>query len=123
MKVLIIDDSQLIGEKLIAIFTEYEEICYLGQALTISSGRTMFSEQRPDLVILDLALPDGLGFHLAEEFKVTNRSCRIIIFSNYAHTAYKQKAHTIGVDLFFDKSTEFEELMQAVEMYCKSYST
>jgi DNA-binding NarL/FixJ family response regulator len=122
MKVLIIDDSQLIGEKMITIFAENQRICYLGQALSLSSGRTMFREQRPDLVILDLALPDGLGFLLVEEFKETNRSCRIFIFSNYSHTAYKQKAHTIGVDMFFDKSTEFEELMHEVEMFSESYS-
>lgn len=122
MKVLIVDDSQLIGEKLITIFAENADICYLGQALSLSRGREMFREQRPDLVILDLALPDGLGLQLAEEIKVISHSCRVIIFSNYSHTAYKQKAHTIGVDLFFDKSTEFEELMHVVEMYCKSYS-
>jgi len=42
------------------------------EAETISQGRTLFKDERPDLIILDVYLPDGSGLRFCEELRKTD---------------------------------------------------
>jgi DNA-binding response OmpR family regulator len=68
-KILIVDDDPSIRHLLTRFFS-YNDYT-VDSAETISQARQIFRFFRPDLVIMDVNLPDGLGFNLCQEFRKT----------------------------------------------------
>ena len=68
-----------------------------------------------DVVILDIRMPGGSGLDVLEKFRRAAWAPKVIVFTNYAFTQYRKKCLEIGASFFFDKSTEFDQLPQALE--------
>ncbi|HAQ19180.1 MAG TPA: DNA-binding response regulator [Prolixibacteraceae bacterium] len=91
---VIIDDDQLARRGLKRILElNFKEIEILGEANSVASGLSLINQFEPDLVFLDIELPDGTGFSLLE--KLTKVNFKVIFttsYSDYAITAFKYSA-------------------------------
>jgi len=63
-------------------------------------------------VILDIQMPGGSGFNVLIEAKKKKKPPMVIMLTNYATDSYRNKAAKEGADYFFDKSTDYEELIR-----------
>lgn len=90
----IIDDDQLARRGLRRILEQnFPEIEILGEADSVASGLLLINEVKPDLVFLDIEMPDGTGFSLLE--KLQNVDFKVVFttsYSDYAITAFKYSA-------------------------------
>ena len=71
----------------------FPEIEILGEADSVASGLLLINEVKPDLVFLDIEMPDGTGFSLLE--KLQNVDFKMVFttsYSDYAITAFKYSA-------------------------------
>jgi two-component system OmpR family response regulator len=112
MKLLIVEDSNLVSTRLQLAFAalaglETEVVDRLGAA------RERFRAAQPELVILDIELPDGNGLDLLQTIKRERPATRVLMFSN--HDFCRGHCQRLGADYFFDKSVEFEELALTVQ--------
>lgn len=91
---IIIDDNQLARKGLRHILERnFKEIEVMGEANSVASGLLLIKEFDPDLVFLDIEMPDGTGFHLLEQLPAVNfKVIFITSFSDYAITAFKYSA-------------------------------
>ena len=91
---IIIDDDQLARHVLRRILEQnFSEIEILGEANTVASGLLLINELEPDLVFLDIEMPDGTGFSLLEKLKKVNfKVVFTTSYSDYAITAFKYSA-------------------------------
>lgn len=91
---IIIDDDQLARHVLRRILEQnFSEIEILGEADTVASGLLLINELEPDLVFLDIEMPDGTGFSLLEKLKKVNfKVVFTTSYSDYAITAFKYSA-------------------------------
>lgn len=91
---VIIDDDQLARRGLRRILEQnFPEIEVLGEADSVASGMTIINELVPDLVFLDIEMPDGTGFNLLEKLpKVNFKLVFTTSYSDYAITAFKYSA-------------------------------
>ena len=91
---VIIDDDQLARRGLRRILEEnFKEIEILGEADSVASGLALIHEVEPELVFLDIEMPDGTGFSLLE--KLANINFKVVFttsYSDYAITAFKYSA-------------------------------
>jgi DNA-binding NarL/FixJ family response regulator len=71
-----------------------------------------FSENRPDLVILDLVLREGSGLDVLREIKRVAPECRVVIFTGYDAEQYHTRCLGAGADYFFSKVRQHRELIQ-----------
>ena len=62
----------------------HEGLDVVGTALSVAEGRAVCGQQRPDVLILDLALPDGRGLEVAEALQEVAPSARVIVLSGEA---------------------------------------
>jgi DNA-binding NarL/FixJ family response regulator len=114
MKVLIVDDSELVCNRLRAMLleqgsVEVEEANHTGQAIeALRLGL-------PEVVILDLILPDGASFQLIRFAKSVDPGITVIVLTNYAFSSYRRLALESGADYFFDKSSEFDQAFAIVQ--------
>lgn len=91
---IIIDDNQLARKGLRHILEQnFEEIKVMGEADSVASGLSLIKEFDPDLVFLDIEMPDGTGFRLLEQLPAVNfKVVFTTSFSDYAITAFKYSA-------------------------------
>jgi len=91
---VIIDDDQLARRGLRRILEQnFHEIEILGEADSVETGLLLINELEPDLVFLDIEMPDGTGFSLLE--KLANINFKLVFttsYSDYAITAFKYSA-------------------------------
>ncbi len=91
---VIIDDDQLARRGLRRILEQnFKEIEILGEADSVASGLALINEVDPDLVFLDIEMPDGTGFSLLEQLSGVNfKVVFTTSYSDYAITAFKYSA-------------------------------
>lgn len=91
---IIIDDDQLARRGLRRILEQnFQEIEVLGEADSVASGLSLINELEPDLVFLDIEMPDGTGFSLLEKLaKINFKLVFTTSYSDYAITAFKYSA-------------------------------
>ncbi|PIW09234.1 MAG: hypothetical protein COW39_06055, partial [Comamonadaceae bacterium CG17_big_fil_post_rev_8_21_14_2_50_60_13] len=69
INLLIVDDSELIRASLIRFLERMEGIARIDQVVSLAHAMERVSQQSPDMVILDLQLPDGLGVGIIQPMK------------------------------------------------------
>lgn len=91
---VIIDDDQLARRGLRRILEQnFHEIEIIGEANSVTSGLLLINEFAPELVFLDIEMPDGTGFSLLEKInKVNFKVVFTTSYSDYAITAFKYSA-------------------------------
>ena len=115
MKVFIVDDSALVRERIITMISEHPGIEITGHAKTAQEGINSILKLKPDVVVLDIRMPGGNGIEVLKNIKKNSYSPTIIIFTNYPYPQYRKKCMEAGADYFFDKSTEFNKIMEVIE--------
>jgi DNA-binding NarL/FixJ family response regulator len=115
IKVFIVDDSLIVRERLVTMLDELAEIELVGQAENVAEAVNVIPKLQPDVVILDIRMPDGSGIDVLRSVKQDKSSPVIIILTNYPFPGYRQKCLQAGADFFLDKSTEFDQLPKLFE--------
>lgn len=111
---LIVDDSTVIRRRLVSLLDEIEGVRLIGEASDGTSGADLIRELAPDVVILDIRMPNRSGIGLLESIKDSPDLPVVIILTNYPYAAYRKRCMELGASHFFDKSTEFDELERVV---------
>lgn len=114
LKIFIVDDAVSIRASLIKMLSNLDYIEIIAEADSIKTAKDLLTTLRPDLTLLDLNLPDGSGYDILNLIKKSNHSHTVIILTNYSAENYKKKALNEGADYFFDKSTEFEKVIEVI---------
>jgi DNA-binding NarL/FixJ family response regulator len=111
MKLLVVDDSELIRSRLVGMLQGIPGVQEVGTADTLQ--RTLYSAAHflPALVVLDLNLPDGNALQIIPRLKRMVPGLRIAVLTNDAHPVHRELCQQAGADWFFDKSKEFEQLL------------
>ena len=117
VKVFIADDSRIVQEHLVTILDELAEVEIVGQAETVAEAISAIGELRPDVVILDIRMPDGSGIDVLQTIKQDDPAPAVIVLTNYPYPAYRQKCLQAGADFFLDKSTEFDQIPDLIERH------
>ncbi len=120
MKILIVDDSELIRQRLVDLIQEFEEIKNVALAGNAEEAYTSCSEVYPDVIILDIHLPGENGIKILEKIRKKNTIVKIIILTNFPYPQYRKKCMELGADYFVDKTNEFSSVSNILK---KIYET
>lgn len=105
---LIVDDSRVIIERLREILNDTDNIGRILHAGNYREGSQVLEKIRPDVILLDINLPDKSGIELLRHIQANHPDIKVIMISNSATEYYKRICAALGADHFFDKSNEFE---------------
>jgi DNA-binding NarL/FixJ family response regulator len=115
LKVLICDSSATVRERLVIMVLDLPETAVVGQAQDVPGCLDAIRQTRCDVVILDIHMPGDNGIDVLREAKKMNPAPSVIMLTNYAYAQYRKKCAEAGADFFLDKSTEFDQVPQALE--------
>lgn len=112
MSVLIVDDSETLRirlkKALILIRTDLE----FYEASSGEEALRVFSSQLHDIVILDISLPDISGIEILKEIKMTDPGTRVIIFTSFPSSEFRERCIALGADYFFDKCKDYRNILE-----------
>lgn len=108
MKVLLVDDSEMIQERIGYLVENSEAVRKLYKAFNVNEAKSLLSEKKVDVAIIDVRMPDGTGFELLDYLKKEFSDIMTIMITNYPFNQYKAKAKEMGVNYFFSKQNDFE---------------
>lgn len=115
MKVFIADDSAAVRERLVDMISELSAIEVVAQAQDGLEATNAIMKLKPDVVILDIRMPGGSGIDVLRNIKKDRTAPVVIMLTSYPYPQYRKKCMDEGVDFFFDKSTEFNKVIEVLE--------
>jgi len=118
MKLLIADDSELLQGRLIQLLSDIENLEIVGTAINSLEAKDKIELLKPDILISDIRMPGGGGIELAENISTQYPDIVLIVYTNYPYPQYKAKLNKIGIDHFFLKTKQTEELYDAINKLC-----
>jgi len=113
LKVFLADDSLQIRARVSAMLAG-SEVDVVGEGATPASCIAAILELHPDVVVLDHQLEGGTGLEVLKAVRSADPVVAFVVFSNNSGPAYRRRYLAEGARSFLDKSTEFDQLPQAV---------
>ena len=107
---LIVEDSDLVVQKLTKLLEPLENIRIEGRASDGYTAVKLIKELHPDYIILDISLKYGHGIKVLEEIAQFEFKPYVIVLSNLNYQYYRDKCKNLGAMHFFDKAMEFEKV-------------
>ena len=120
IKILIVEDDPAIAEIHRRFVQRLAGFEVLGVALTLFDAREQIAILKPDLVLLDVWLPDGEGFSLLRELRQSGAHLDVILLTAAREAAALQEAMRLGVVDFILKPVVFERLRDTLGNYAES---
>jgi DNA-binding NarL/FixJ family response regulator len=112
--VLVVDDSILILERMIPMLEEVSNIQFVVHAASYNEAIELLERLMPDIVLLDINLPDKSGIELLRKIKKEYKKMKVFMITNQANDYYKDICKKLGADHFFDKSTDFNLIPELI---------
>lgn len=122
IKVLIVDDQQMIHKGIEAMFRDVREIKLIGFAYNASEALDLIAKKLPDVLVLDVEMPDVNGLVLTREIVREFPITKIIILSAFEKKTYVAEALSAGASGYLSKSAIIEDLSWAIQLVHRGYS-
>ena len=114
LKVFLADDSSMIRSRVADLLAAATAMTIVGEAQTPQSSIDGILATLPDVVVLDVQLEGGSGLQVLRAIHLAEPDIAFVVFSNNAGPAYRKRYLSEGAVRFLDKSSEFDQLAQAV---------
>jgi DNA-binding NarL/FixJ family response regulator len=115
IKVFITDDHYMIVEGIRSLLHHEKDIEWMGHAMTAASCLAFLQQQQPDVILMDINLPDKSGIDLCKEVKAKYPAIHIVGLSSFNQQSFIQKMIENGASGYVLKNATREELMEAIE--------
>lgn len=111
---LLVDDHALFRTGLSLMLSQTWPQALVGQAATYAEAQAWLRADLPDLILLDVHLPDGHGLSDLPALRVLAPDCPVLLMSAEVDTALVQGARQAGAQGFLPKSASASEVLEAV---------
>jgi two-component system, NarL family, response regulator NreC len=114
LSVVVADDHAMMRRGLRQLLEDEQGITLAGEAIDLESTAQAVSEHQPDVLVLDLSLPNGSAMELLGELRATSPQTRIVIVSMEDAPGFAQRALAAGASGFVLKELADEDLAGAI---------
>jgi DNA-binding NarL/FixJ family response regulator len=122
IRVLVVDDQAVVREGLVSMLSYQSDIKIIGQASDGREAITVANKEKPDVILLDLAMPRMDGLDSIVALRDVAPAAKILILTGYADPEQVFKAIKSGAIGFMLKDTTWEQLLQAIRDVAKGQS-
>lgn len=121
MKIVIADDSSLLRERIKSLLDDANSNCIVYEAENGVDALRSIRKNKPDLVILDIRMPEMNGIEVLKKVRELKMNTTICILTNYPFPQYRRKCFELGAEYFCDKNLEFQEISEIILKMADNY--
>lgn len=114
LRTLVVEDQLMFQELLVSMLRSQAALSDVASASTAAEGIAACATLRPDLLILDIALPDAEGLTVAKALQVLNPDAKVIVLSSHASTFLRPPELRDSICAVIDKARAFDDLLQEI---------
>lgn len=123
ISILILDDVPYVRRLIADELSSLGEVGMIYEAGSAPAAVRALMEHHPEIIILDINVPGGVvdtanyssGIDVLQFAKNQLPDSTVIILSNNSNQYYRRECKKAGVDLFFDKTTEFDLFLEKIQ--------
>jgi len=119
LQILLVDDHSVVRAGVRQILQEADFSIDISEAADAASALKKIRQQRWDLVLLDIRLPDRSGVELLKLIKADNPKLPVLILSTYPESQYAVRLIHGGASGYLSKDADDEEILKAVKTAAK----
>lgn len=113
--ILLVDDHEVVRIGLSSLLRRYEQFEILGEAWGVEDAIAKARELKPDVIILDVRLPDGSGVDVCKAVKDSLPGTKVIILTSYPDDEAVLASIMAGADGYVLKEVGSQALAKAIE--------
>lgn len=120
MRILIIEDNTAFRDSLRTLLCTHEDGIEVLEAADGSDALALTGSYHPDLVFVDIQLPDRTGLAVTRDLKRRYPAIPVAILTSYDLPEYRTAADHCGANYFFGKdTTSVDEILNVVDYYLR----
>ncbi|MDQ6858989.1 MAG: response regulator transcription factor [Chloroflexota bacterium] len=113
-RVLICDDHEVVREGLIGLIGRQATMTVVGEAGTVADAIALAARVKPDVVIMDVRLPDGSGVEACRSIREADANVRVIMLTSYADDEALFASIIAGASGYLLKQTRGQAVVDAI---------
>lgn len=114
INVLLADDHDILRDGLATVMNEFPDISVVGMAGSGWDAIDQCAALQPDVVLMDILMPDMDGLSAARIIRERQPSIRVVVLSSFEEEHLVQSAHEVGVSGYLLKNVSIDELANAI---------
>jgi two-component system response regulator DevR len=114
VRVLIVDDHDVVREGLRSLIQKRTEFGLVGEADSVAAAVEAARKHKPDVVIMDVRLPDGSGVEACREIRTERPETRVLMLTSYADDEAVLSSIMAGASGYLLKQTRSSDLLEAL---------
>jgi DNA-binding NarL/FixJ family response regulator len=114
INVFIVDDHELIREGLKKVLARESDIKVVGEARNSQALFEQMARISPDVIILDMTLPDKNGIDILKQMAVTHAEARVLVLSIHPEDRFAVRALRAGAAGYLTKNAETHDIVAAI---------
>jgi two-component system, NarL family, response regulator LiaR len=114
IRTVVVDDQNVVREGFVALLANYPDIDVVGQAADGLQAMDVIKQEKPEVVLLDLAMPNQDGLTTIPKIKEIAPNTRILVLTGYADNDMVYPAIKAGALGYLLKDATREQLLQAI---------
>ena len=113
-RILIVEDHPVFREGLVQSLREETDLVVCGEAGTTAEALRAIAKSKPDLVLVDITLPDRSGLELIRQVRSRNHEVKLLVLSMHDEALYANRVLRLGADGYIMKQEEAQEIVHAI---------
>jgi len=119
IKIFIVDDHYMVIEGIHSLLQNETDVEWMGHATNAASCLAFLQQQKPDVILMDINLPDKSGIDLCKEVKASYPGIYILGLSTFNQQSFIEKMMANGAAGYVIKNATQQELMEAIHTVVK----
>ena len=115
LRLLVVDDHEVVRQGLVALLDRRAGFDVVAQAGTVAEAIAAAARYQPDVVVMDVRLPDGSGIEACREIRSAQPETRVVMLTSYPDEEAVLSAIIAGASGYLLKQVRGRDLVAAIE--------
>jgi len=116
IRILVVDDHQIVRQGIRSLLSNYSEFDIIGEAATGAAALTQLQKLTPDVTLLDIRMPGEAGLDVLRQIRAMQPDAKVLMLTSFDDDEYIMGALRAGALGYVLKSVSDEMLVNAIRM-------